>query len=131
MERSIAALELRKNRIRHNTSFNFLKGRAVVLLMRAENAGKVLAAIEGDPGELAAVVLPLLDGALEILPHTGEKAHKLRSRWRQRRALSAAFKNRKAHLVLKELYLIGQGRLADEHFSAARLKIKARESSMQ
>ena len=77
----------------------------------------------------AAVILPLLDRALELCPQIGKKAYKLAARRGQRRALSAALKDRKANLLLKQADLIGKRRL--NRFSAARLKFKVRASSMQ
>ena len=46
-----------------------------------------------------AEILPLLDGAFQILPHAGQERDKLRSGRRQRRALSAALKDRDIHKV--------------------------------
>ena len=62
-----------------------------------------------------AEILPLLDGAFQLLPHAGEEGDELRSRRRQSGALSAAFKDREADLFFQQPDLIGQGRLADKH----------------
>ena len=59
-----------------------------------------------------AEILALFNSAFQILPHSGQKAHKLRPGRGQRRALAASHENREAHLVLQQLDLIRQGRLA-------------------
>ena len=61
-----------------------------------------------------AEILPLLDRALEFLPHPAQKANKLRPGGRQGRSPAAALKKRKADLLLQEPDLIGKGGLAHE-----------------
>ena len=64
---------------------------------------------------LGAEILPLLDGALQILPHTGQEGNELRSGRCQRGALAASLKDGEADLLLQQPDLIGKGGLADEH----------------
>ena len=62
-----------------------------------------------------AEILSLFNGALQICPHTGEIVHELAPRRRQRGAFPAALEDGKAHFLLQQLDLIGEGGLTDKH----------------
>ena len=62
-----------------------------------------------------AEVLPLLDGALKVLPHGCEKSYKLGAGRCECRAFAIPLKNRKPDFLLEKPDLIRESRLADKH----------------
>ena len=63
---------------------------------------------------LGAEILPLLYGALEVLPHGCEKGNELGAGRRERCAFAGSLEDCEAHFLLKKFDLVGKGRLADE-----------------